>query len=551
MKQKKRSKLARIIALLTAKPENLRQRWLKEGVVIFVILLLIFEGFQGIRLRGFRKEASQEYLDQMLKQTERTLRILATELIEMRLNAIQRAGEQGEILLTDLDALNAKFFSKLRQLPLFPSLTIANDEGTEYLLHNNGIFWQTRFSAIGGEAVWTTRESLTTIKNTTKERIDYDPRLQAWYQGALTRDAHDIYWLVPGVFPAEDNELCLSGAIRWEWQNHSYVAALHAPFHPIMMLTAILSGNETGYLMLLDNEIPVLVSPLERPESEDSLAESARVEPPQRDERLLRPLSAFLSEWRNQDPSLPGYHAFQHDQEVWWIGVKMVTLGQQNFPVGVIIPEQAFAQDIEKERSFLMYTMIGPALLALLAFALQTVFFLRMLGKFEQQQFEPTEDKEQTLRTFLRQGESLTQEFKSTLRWNLKTGKPDKEIEIAWLKTVVAYLNTQGGKIFIGVRDDGEILGLDADNFANPDKLLLHINNLIKQHIGVEFSQYINVELHTISDLNLLLIACEPSSSPVFLKHNNEEHFYIRTGPSSVKLSLSEVLKYLSHRQAA
>ena len=89
----------------------------------------------------------------------------------------------------------------------------------------------------------------------------------------------------------------------------------------------------------------------------------------------------------------------------------------------------------------------------------------------------------------------------------------------------------------------------EADNFKNTDKLLLYVNNLIKQHIGLEFSRFIMVELHTLDARNILVISCEASPDPVFLKHNNDEHFYIRPGPASIKLSLSEVLKYVAHRQ--
>ncbi len=42
-------------------------------------------------------------------------------------------------------------------------------------------------------------------------------------------------------------------------------------------------------------------------------------------------------------------------------------------------------------------------------------------------------------------GESDLLEFKSTIRTNLHAGKPGKEIELAWLKSVVAFCNTEGG----------------------------------------------------------------------------------------------------------
>ena len=83
-------------------------------------------------------------------------------------------------------------------------------------------------------------------------------------------------------------------------------------------------------------------------------------------------------------------------------------------------------------------------------------------------------------------GESDLLEFKSTVRTNLHTGKPGKEIELAWLKSVVAFCNTEGGTILIGVNDKGQILGLEADNFQNDDKCLLHIQNLIGEHVGID-----------------------------------------------------------------
>ncbi|MEA1951818.1 MAG: putative DNA binding domain-containing protein, partial [Planctomycetota bacterium] len=83
-------------------------------------------------------------------------------------------------------------------------------------------------------------------------------------------------------------------------------------------------------------------------------------------------------------------------------------------------------------------------------------------------------------------GESEQVEFKSTLRWNLHTGKPDKRIENACLKTVAAYLNSDGGVLLVGIDDEGRAVGLEPDQFANEDKLLLHWNGLIAKSIGPE-----------------------------------------------------------------
>ena len=146
-------------------------------------------------------------------------------------------------------------------------------------------------------------------------------------------------------------------------------------------------------------------------------------------------------------------------------------------------------------------------------------------------------------------GESDRLEFKSTLRWNLKTDRSEKGIEKAWLKSVVAFLNTDGGVLLVGVTDDGQILGSEADQFDNEDKYLLHVNNCLQQRIGLEHSGFIRFQLIPVEEKKVLLIECQPSPSAAFLKFGKDEDFYVRIGPGSRRLSTSEVLAYMSKRK--
>ena len=86
----------------------------------------------------------------------------------------------------------------------------------------------------------------------------------------------------------------------------------------------------------------------------------------------------------------------------------------------------------------------------------------------------------QPLARIIQQGENDQVEFKSTLRWNLKSDRSERVIEKAWLKTVVAFLNSSGGTLIVGVDDDGTILGIAPDRFDNEDKYLLHVNNRLQ-----------------------------------------------------------------------
>lgn len=154
-----------------------------------------------------------------------------------------------------------------------------------------------------------------------------------------------------------------------------------------------------------------------------------------------------------------------------------------------------------------------------------------------------------TLNQLIKQGESTYLEFKSTLRWNLRTNKKDVAIEHANLKTITAFLNSSGGTLLIGVRDDGSIEGIETDAFTDNDKFLLHLWNLIKSYLGQEFCPFIDTKLETYGNRTVCIVRCLPSNRPAFLRQTGfEEEFYIRTGPSSSKLGISDALKYISDR---
>jgi len=157
---------------------------------------------------------------------------------------------------------------------------------------------------------------------------------------------------------------------------------------------------------------------------------------------------------------------------------------------------------------------------------------------------EPPKKERSEEEKLIKAGENASLEFKSTLHWNLIADRSDKKIEYSALKTIVAFLNTEGGTLLIGVEDDGNILGIEPDRFINDDKYLLHFANLLSDRIGKHYLDQIRWELKSINDVKILRVDCKPSSTPVFLKVNGEEEFYIRNGPSSVQLSPSEVLEY-------
>lgn len=156
---------------------------------------------------------------------------------------------------------------------------------------------------------------------------------------------------------------------------------------------------------------------------------------------------------------------------------------------------------------------------------------------------------EAAIRSMIEGGEHQQLEFKSSLRWNILAGKMGKEIGIAWTKTLVAFLNSDGGTLLVGVSDDGEILGTELDRFQSDDKYLLHVNNTIKDMIGLEYISHIEFGLCPVGDKKVLCIDVRPYPEAVFLKNGRDEEFYARFGPSSRQLSTREVLSYMQQRR--
>ncbi len=165
------------------------------------------------------------------------------------------------------------------------------------------------------------------------------------------------------------------------------------------------------------------------------------------------------------------------------------------------------------------------------------------------------EDYELETERLIMGGESYTVEFKSTIRTNLQTGEKDKRMEKAVLKSIVAFLNSDGGDLLVGVADDGEKIGVDIESFDNADKMNLHISNLLSSQIGDEFIPFIKYKQINYgkredgTDRIVVRFTCEPTSTPAFLKDGKVEIFFVRSGPSSVELTGNDLIKYVDNRR--
>jgi ATP-dependent DNA helicase RecG len=99
-------------------------------------------------------------------------------------------------------------------------------------------------------------------------------------------------------------------------------------------------------------------------------------------------------------------------------------------------------------------------------------------------------------------------------------------------KEIIAFANCDGGKLYIGVRDDGTVVGLD-----DPDGVSLQISNMVRDAIKPDVTMFLHYK--TIKEDGKDLVAVEiqrGTNRPYYLakKGMRPEGVYVRQGYSSV-----------------
>lgn len=153
-------------------------------------------------------------------------------------------------------------------------------------------------------------------------------------------------------------------------------------------------------------------------------------------------------------------------------------------------------------------------------------------------------------RILLQKGEGFYVEFKETLRYDVRKGEASREIEKMTLKTIVAFLNSEGGTLLIGANDNAEVVGLQNDyktlTKKNRDGFENHLTMLTKTLIGLPFTKYIKISFEEIDGKDVCIVSVKESHKPAYLQNGDKkEDFYVRVGNSTQPFSMSETEEYI------
>lgn len=213
--------------------------------------------------------------------------------------------------------------------------------------------------------------------------------------------------------------------------------------------------------------------------------------------------------------------------------------------IGIIVPEIALIKNIRLP-IFVFFIIVTVA--ALFILIIMVLHYIKLISRMSVY--------ENNIKSLISKGENTYIEFKSTLRYDTQTEKVNKGLEDVVMKSIAAFSNTEGGRLLIGINNDGYILGIENDysTLKHPtrDFFELHIRTLVETYYGNAFSSE-NLRIYFVNedDKDICIINVKKGNEPVYTKVVNkqgvqEEKFYIRTGNSSREISYtSEIIAYV------
>jgi len=151
----------------------------------------------------------------------------------------------------------------------------------------------------------------------------------------------------------------------------------------------------------------------------------------------------------------------------------------------------------------------------------------------------------------IKKDEDVNLEFKSTFVWSTEENKIDKELKFNVLKTIVGFMNSNGGTLIIGVDDKHQVIGMELDYKSNwkgnKDGFILDFREYLESCVGINnYNRYIDLSFELIGDKEVCVVKVEKSIEYIYLRKNNKKVLYVRLGNRTKPLEdPEEIIEYI------
>lgn len=113
------------------------------------------------------------------------------------------------------------------------------------------------------------------------------------------------------------------------------------------------------------------------------------------------------------------------------------------------------------------------------------------------------------------------------------------------IKTVIAFANTNNGKIYIGIEDDGSVVGVD-----NADEVMLQVTNAVRDSVKPDITLFMTCSTEDIEGKNVVVVDVQKgTSAPYYLssKGIRPEGVFVRQGASTVPATRTAILNMIKN----
>ncbi|MDO9464075.1 MAG: putative DNA binding domain-containing protein [bacterium] len=164
----------------------------------------------------------------------------------------------------------------------------------------------------------------------------------------------------------------------------------------------------------------------------------------------------------------------------------------------------------------------------------------------------PVELEGCSLDDYLKKQESDVLEFKATLRGDIRKVGGNNSLQKKFVKTIAAFLNSSGGVLLIGVKDNGEVYGIEKDietlgESKNKDIFQQTLTNIINEKLDKAITRYIKIRFEKKDSKIVCIVKIKKSGEPCFYHEKKEDRhdFYIRIQNMTKRLDTKEAHDYI------
>ncbi len=520
-------------------------------ITIPIIVLITYSGLKS------NDAFSENLINSLSQKLERELIDLLDPVREEIFQIIQTYPESSAFSL-DEDSLAKVFIPMIARVPAIGSIMLYNSDGQSLTVYRERNTYVTslqnqEFDSTG--IVWNRRMKDNSISSSWSEMISGQDERRKALLAILDQIMHDdeIMWW-PGLYQSNLlKEPVITAAVDWYSEKDStvFICSIEMPLRIMIRHFQAFNKFDDRIIFFVTGSGQLIDIPVAFPDTLQTLFEkyeSGMINAPQ-DSILL----VYLNNWYQQGGNMNMTYYHRLPDEDWWLHIRPFHSFERIAAVGLAMPETSLKIGLLARN----YQIIIVAVLAVISILL----FIAAAAKRKRKRLSPgaTPGKGRDWPELIKGGENQHVEFKSALRWDQHLQQVNPKLEGVIIKSIAAFSNGKGGTLLIGVRDNGEVAGLDGDFNSlkknDSDYFEIHLRNLMNQNFGIPFiTQNIAIEFPVIEGKEFCALQIEKGTEPVYItttdkNGNKTERFYVRSGNSSQEIqSLKEITEYISKR---